>query len=270
MKIVTVIQARSGSSRLPGKVLKFVSGKPLLIIMLERVARAKRIGELVVATTESPADDVIADLCAVNGFQVFRGDEQDLLDRHYQVGRKFGADAVVKIPSDCPLIDPAVIDQTIAAYEDQPDAYDYVSNLHPPTHPDGNDVEVIRFSTLELAWKEAKKDFEREHTTPFFWEQSERFRLLNVAWETGLDYSQSHRFVLDYPEDFAFIEAVFNELYANDPNFGLPEILTLLERKPELRSINQKYLGDAWYKHHLDELKTIDPTRTGACTTGGK
>lgn len=261
LNVVTMIQARSGSSRLPGKILKDIQGKPVLIRMLERVARASRIGQLVVVTTDQPSDDPIEALCEAEGYAVFRGDENDLLDRHFQAARAFDADVAVKIPSDCPLIDPAIIDQVIGVFLLAEGDFDFVSNLHPPTHPDGNDVEVMSRKALEKAWKEAKKDYEREHTTPYFWENPDLFPQKNIVWDTGKDYSLSHRFVLDYAEDFEFISAVFERLLPKNSNFGLPEILDLLDREPALLEINKKYCGVAWYKDHLDDLKTIDPTK---------
>ncbi|MDH7606129.1 MAG: NTP transferase domain-containing protein, partial [Melioribacter sp.] len=153
MKIVTVIQARISSTRLPGKVMLPVLGKPLLLRMVERVKQSKFIGELVIATSSNSEDDQIELLCLENNLNCFRGDLTDLLDRHYQAGKIYNADAVVKIPSDCPLIDPHIIDAVIKYYIDNSDKYDYVSNLHPATYPDGNDVEVVSFSALERAWK---------------------------------------------------------------------------------------------------------------------
>lgn len=258
-RVVTVIQARTGSSRLPRKVMLPLLGKPALVCMVERVLAAKLSGTVVVATTTEPADDVIEAVCENEGFACFRGHPTDLLDRHYQAGRAYGAEAVVKIPSDVVLIDPKIIDQVLGYYLATPTAYDYVSNLHPETHPDGNDVEVMSMAALETAWREARRDFEREHTTPFLWENPHRFRLANVTWETGLNYTMSHRWVLDYQEDYALIKAIYERLYPQNPRFGLAEILRLLEREPQLRAINAQHLGVNWYRHHLDELKTITP-----------
>ncbi|MCX7797109.1 MAG: glycosyltransferase family protein [Melioribacter sp.] len=258
MKIVTVIQARMSSTRLPGKVMLPILGKPLLIRMIERVKHSKFIGELVVATSQNPEDDQIELLCLEHNLNCFRGHLTDLLDRHYQVGKLYNADAVVKIPSDCPLIDPQIIDTVLKFYIENSDKYDYVSNLHPATYPDGNDVEVISFYALEKAWKEAKKDFEREHTTPYIWENPDKFRIGNVVWETGLDYSTTHRWTIDFEEDYIFIKRVYEELYEKDYPFGIYDILSLINQKPEIYEINKKYLGKYWYENYLDELKNID------------
>lgn len=258
MKLAVVIQARMGSTRLPDKIMKPLAGEPALLRMLQRVAAAKTPFELIVATTTDDADQPIRDLCEDNGFHWYNGHPTDCLDRHVQAARSLDADAVVKIPSDCPLIDPEVIDQVLGYFSSHAGEVDFVSNLHPPTHPDGNDVEVMPLSVLEVAWREAKKSFEREHTTPFIWDQPERFRCVNIEWSTGLDYSKSHRFVLDYPEDYEFISAVYDALYSDDrPVFSLADILALLERQPELRAINAMHADYQWYNSHADELKTL-------------
>jgi len=259
-KIVTVIQARTGSSRLPGKVTKEIQGKSLLMRQVERVQASALKGTVVVATTFDHEDDIIARICKDNRILCYRGSTLDLLDRHYQAAKWLEADAVVKIPSDCPLIDPQVIDRVLQYYLDSD--FEYVSNLHPATYPDGNDVEVMNFKTLEIAWKEATKDFEREHTTPYIWEHPEKFSVGNVVWETGLDYSMSHRFTIDYAEDFIFIKTIYECLYPVKHNFGLQDILNLLKANPKITSINEKYAGVNWYRNHINELKTVTADQT--------
>jgi spore coat polysaccharide biosynthesis protein SpsF len=199
--ILTVVQARMGSSRLPGKVLFPILGRPLLERMLERVSMARQTGLVVVATTTAPEDNAIEELCAQIKVPCFRGHPTDLLDRHYQAAKFYSAGLVVKIPSDVPLIDPVIIDRVIGEFLNSSTSYHYGGNLHPGTYPDGNDVEIMTSDALEIAWNRADREFEREHTTPFIWERPEEFRCLNVAWESGLDYSMSHRFTIDYPED---------------------------------------------------------------------
>jgi spore coat polysaccharide biosynthesis protein SpsF len=261
-KVLTVVQARMGSSRLPGKILLPLAGQPLLVRMVERVQRALLAGTVVVATPTDAADDAVAECCAAHGLACFRGNALDLLDRHYQAARQFGADVVLKIPSDCPLIDPFVIDEVVKFYFDFAERFDFVSNLHPATFPDGNDVEVMPFAALETAWREAKRPLEREHTTPFFWENPDRFRLGNVTWDTGLDYSMSHRWTIDYPEDYQFISAVYNALYPSKPDFSLDDILRLLGQRPDIAQLNAHLAGVNWYRNHLDELKTVAPSQT--------
>ena len=228
--------------------------------MLERVNNAALKGCLVVATTIEPEDDAIEKLCADNHILCFRGSKDDLLCRHYQAALWQQADAVVKIPSDCPLIDPKVIDKVLGYFLEND--FDFVSNMHPASYPDGNDVEVMTLKTVETAWKEASKPLEREHTTPYIWEHPDKFKIGNVPWEAGLDYSMSHRWTLDYPEDFDFIKIVYEQLYPSNPRFGLQDILDLTRLNPSIFSINSKYAGVNWYRNHLDELKTINPAQT--------
>lgn len=230
--------------------------------MFERVAASKMCGKIVIATTTDKSDDVVENLCNKFNMICFRGHPTDLLDRHYQAAKLFSADAVVKIPSDCPLIDKSVIDKVLNYYMENLNYFDYVSNLHPPTYPDGNDVEIMSFKALSDAWENANRELEREHTTPYFWENPDKFRIGNVIWETGLDYSMSHRFTIDYEKDYNFIKQVYDELYSVNPIFTLNDILDLLDRKPEIKKINEEYCGVNWYRNHLDELKTITPNQT--------
>lgn len=259
-RVLTVVQARTGSTRLPGKVLRPILGRPVLSLMLERVMRAASAGTVVIATTLEAEDDAIVELAEQSGWPSFRGSTDDVLDRHYRAAVRHGADYVVKIPSDCPLIDPAIIDLVVGtAVESEAD---FVSNLHPQSWPDGNDVEVMTMPALETAWREATRPLEREHTTPFLWEQPERFRVMNVGWHR--DLSKSHRWVLDYPEDLEFVRAVFEMLYPAQPQFGTEDVLRLLESHPEVHELNAHLAGVNWYRHHLDELTTVsrDDTRS--------
>jgi spore coat polysaccharide biosynthesis protein SpsF len=261
-----VIQARMGSTRFPGKVLLDLGGLPLIGRMVERIERVKTPARIVVAATTDSIDDALVDVCQAAGIQVFRGHPTDLLDRHYQAAVEYNAEVIAKVPSDCPLIDPDVIDAVFRRFFS--DDCDYASNLHPATYPDGNDVEVMSRAALEEAWCEAVLPMDREHTTPFIWERPERFRIANVTLETGpdgaseRDYSMSHRWTLDYPEDYELIRRIHEELSPANPAFGLYDILALLERKPELMEINTRYAGVNWYRHHLDELRTVTPAMT--------
>lgn len=260
--IVIVVQARMSSSRLPGKVLLPILGKSLLTRMIERLQMIKHKALVVIATSEEKADDVIAEEAGKIDIPCYRGSLNNLLDRHYQAAKKYNAAIVLKIPSDCPLIDPRIIDQVLDFYFDHPGAYDYVSNLHPATFPDGNDVEIMTMDCIESVWKEAERPLELEHTTPYIWENQEKFSIGNVTWDTGKDYSMSHRFTIDYEADYLFIKRVFEELYPAKPDFSCEDIVSLLERKPEVYDINAEYAGVNWYRNHLDELKTISAAQT--------
>jgi len=262
LNIITVIQSRMGSTRLPGKVMMPLAGKPLLYRMHERVAASELSGNIIIATTKEETDVPIIELCEENNLNYYRGHSTDLLERHYKAAKIFNADVVVKIPSDCPLIDPNIIDKVIKYCIKNFPKYDFVSNLHPATYPDGNDVEVMTMKAIEDAGQNAKLPLEREHTTPFLWENPDKFRIGNVIWETGLDFSMTHRFTIDYKEDYDFIKTVYDELYSENNMFKLDDILNLLDDKPEIKRINEKYAGVNWYRNHLNELKTIDPGQT--------
>ena len=262
IKIITVIQARLGSTRLPRKVMLPLAGKPLLLRMTERVLASPLSGQVVIATTTNTEDDEIYNLCISNNLDVFRGNPEDLLDRHYKAALKYNADAVVKIPSDCPLIDPKIISKVINFFLDNSDQFDFVSNLHPASYPDGNDIEIMKIDSLKNAWENAKKNMEREHTTPYIWENPDKYRIGNLLWETGMDYSMSLRFTIDYLEDYLFIKQIYDELYEQNNLFSLKDILKLLEDKPEIKKINEKYNGVNWYRDHLNELKTISAEQT--------
>jgi spore coat polysaccharide biosynthesis protein SpsF len=260
MRAIVVVQARRGSTRLPGKVLLPLGGRPMLERMLERLAAARRPDAVVVATTTDTADDAIAAVAGSAGFACYRGHPTDLLDRHYQAARLARADVVLKVPSDCPLIDPAVVDRVLDAHLAATGRADYTSNLHPESYPDGSDVEVMTIDALAMAWREATQPHEREHTTPFFWDQPSRFALQNVAWETGRDVSRSHRVVVDYEEDLAVIQAVHDALWRRErPVFPVGEIVSWLDAHPEVRRINARHFGVQWYRHHLRDLRTLAP-----------
>lgn len=262
-RLLVVVQARMGSTRLPGKVLLPIGGASLLQRMIERLDACETAFDLVVATTVDAADDAIVGACDRLEIPVFRGHPTDLLDRHVQAARAFGADVVVKIPSDCPLIDPRVVDQVIGFYIDRRRHYDFVSNLHPQSWPDGNDVEVVSLGALELAHREATAAHEREHTTPYLWDHPERFRIGNVAWSSGRDCSKTHRLTVDWPEDLALVDAVFSALHRDGaPPFSVESIVEFLDDNPTLHAINARFAGVNWYRHHLDALATVGANDT--------
>jgi spore coat polysaccharide biosynthesis protein SpsF len=264
MRLVVIVQARVGSSRLPGKVLLEAAGKPLLVHLLERILAASSAFRLVVATTTAPADDAIASLCAGLGVDVYRGDPTDLLDRHYRAALAAGADAVAKIPSDCILIDPGAIDTVIGHFLEHEGRFDYVSNLHPPTWPDGNDVEAFTIAALEEAWRNARGRNEREHTTPYFLRHPERFRIANVRWASGLDLSATHRFVLDYEEDYRLIRSILEALSKPGTVCSLDEILSFLDKQPDLLAVNERWLGDCWQLREAPEhSRSLAPSAPG-------
>jgi spore coat polysaccharide biosynthesis protein SpsF len=257
VKTLVVIQASTGSIRLPGKVLLPLAGAPMLQRMIERVAAAETPISITVAATASPADDPIVEIARRAGVDCFRGHPTDLLDRHYRAAIAARADVVVKIPSNCPLIDPRVIDRVLGVFHEEPGHYDFVSNLHPPTYPEGNDVEVMTTDALGQAFREARSALDREHTTPFLWEHPERFRTGSVVWEKGRDYSMLHRFTLDYPGDYAFVRAVYDRLWTPQrPLFALDDILALLVARPAIFALNHEHAGVSRYLRDLGEPRS--------------
>jgi spore coat polysaccharide biosynthesis protein SpsF len=261
VKTLVVVQARMGSSRLPGKVMLPLAGRPLLERLLQRLLAAQFPFQVCVATSTSAEDEPIRSLCRRLAVPVVSGHPTDLLARHLLAGRTFGADVVAKIPSDCPLIDPGVVDTVFARFAEGQGAYDLVTNLNPPSWPDGNDVEILPMRVLELAGEEATQKFEREHTTPFVWDHPERFRIENVSWGHGRDLSKSHRFTIDYPEDYELISRVYDELCSDArPVFSLSQILALLAAEPALMHLNARFTGQSW---HLAELANLQNVQLG-------
>lgn len=256
MRIIAIIQTRMASTRLPGKVLMKAVGKTFLELLLERVKHSKHIKETIIATTTNPKDDVLFDFCKQKNILVFRGSENDVLDRYYQTAKEFNADLIVRITSDCPLTDMHIVDRVIDTF--LKGNYDYVSNIAPPTYPDGLDVYIFSFKALENAWKETKytenpqtqseKDdnYRREHVTPYFWQNPKTFKVGNVSQKE--DLSQKHRWTLDYEEDYQFIKRVFEELYKEGQTFYMEDILKLVKEKPEVYALNANRVQNNSFK----------------------
>ena len=261
-KIIIVIQARMSSTRLPGKVMLPLAGKTLLARLVERLQMISYPANLLIATSENEQDDLIVKEAELLNVKWFRGSEHNLLQRHYEAAKMLSAAYVLKIPSDCPLIDPAAVDQALGYFFRTGNKFDYVSNLHPATWPDGNDVEIMTMDCLQKTFKNASRQFELEHTTPYIWENPDKFSIGNVLWSRGLDYSMSHRFTIDYAEDYEFIKTVFESLYPLKHNFNCDDILELLAARPDIMAINTNYAGVNWYRNHLTELRTVVPAQT--------
>lgn len=238
MKIVTIIQARMGSTRLPGKVLEDLAGEPMLGRVVRRAQRATLVHETVVATTDLRRDDLIETFCRERGWPIFRGSQDDVLDRYRECAAAYGADAVVRITSDCPFIDPTVIDLVIGRFLDAQPGIHYASNVFPTrTYPRGLDVEVIRRDALETAWTDDSDPALREHVTPFIHRNPDRFAVLSVLHPA--DYSDC-RWTVDTPEDLAFARRVYDSLSGDE--FGWCEVLALLGTHPEWADINRHIL----------------------------
>lgn len=233
MKTVAVIQARTGSSRLPGKVLLPLLGASILTMVMRRVARAQRLGECVVATTVDVSDDPIAHLAAGEGWLLVRGSVDDLLDRYVQVARARGADVVVRITSDCPLIDPAIVDETVAVFEAGDCDY-AATGLEPRTFPRGLDVEVVARAALEQAWRDDRDPAWREHATPYIYRHPELFRLCRVTSDVD---ASAHRWTVDTPEDYELVRRIYEALGRDD--FTWREALAVVEAHPGWMELNR-------------------------------
>lgn len=235
MKIVIIVQARMTSTRLPGKVLKMVLGKSLLEYQIERLRRVKLAHEIVIATTTNAADEPIVELCDRLSLSYFRGSEQDVLARYHEAAKLHQADGVVRVTSDCPLIDPQVIDKVIQFYMNHQGEYDYVSNCLERSYPRGMDTEVFSFQALQQAFLEATAPPEREHVTPFIYRQPERYRLAQVVYFQNQSH---HRWTVDTPEDFELIKRIIEALDPKFPEFTLEDCLNLLEQHSDWSIIN--------------------------------
>jgi len=236
MNVVAIVQARMGSTRLPGKVLMDLGGKPVLARVVSRLRRCSRLSEIVVATTTSQPDDSIVRECQRLNAQCFRGSELDVLDRYYHAALVGNADAVVRITSDCPLIDPELVDKTVEQFCQE--RADYASNCSPRTFPRGLDTEVFTMEVLSKAWREAREPYEREHVTPFLYLGSEKFKL---AFLTGsIDYSH-YRWTLDTVEDFELLNAIYS-YFDGKGDFGWEAVIQLMQQQPQLSVLNAHIL----------------------------
>ena len=234
--VVAIVQARLGSTRLPGKALEEIVGRPMLAHVLARTAAVPGIDRVVLATTVKPEDDALADLARSVGIACVRGSVEDVLDRFHSTLLAYPADAILRVTGDCPLLDPLVVRRVLDAYVRSGGMVDYVSNVNPPTYPDGLDTEIFSRHALERAWREAWLPSDREHVTTYIRDRPVQFRVANVATHEDLS---AHRWVVDTEADLAFVRQVYTLL---DPLgariFGMAEVLELLGRRPELRSLN--------------------------------
>lgn len=232
MKTVAIVQARMGSTRFPGKVMKPVLGIPLIELLLGRLGKAAEVDHIVVATSDDPRNESLVRHVRSLDYEVYRGSEQDVLDRYYQAAIHARADIVVRITGDCPLVDPQLVDGAVAAFKAA--GVDYACNCDPPTYPDGLDIEVFSFDALKRAWAEATRTPEREHVTPYI-RESGRFRTLPLTNTVDLS---AERWTVDEPADFQVVQAVF-EYFHPRRDFSWQEVLRLLASQPQLFAANR-------------------------------
>lgn len=243
--ITAIIQARIGSARLPGKVLLPLGDTTVLGSTVRQVRQAKKIGEILVATSDQQDDDPIAEECVRLGVSVFRGSLDDVLDRYYSAARKFGAEDICRVTADCPLIDPEIIDRVATEYEKE--RCDYISTGRiSSTFPDGMDTEIFSFTALERASREATLPSEREHVTPYIWKHPELFKISEVQNDTDLS---ALRLTLDEPADYE----VLKEIVAEVRPLSMNAIVKYLEAHPEIAAINQTIGRDEGYAQSLKE-----------------
>lgn len=235
MNTVAIIQARMGSTRFPRKVMKPITGVPMIGLLIERLRRAQLLDQIILATSTDPSNDPLVEYIEEEGYPVFRGSEQDVLDRYFHAAKQVDADVVVRVTGDCPLIDPDVVDTVIRARELE--QVDYASNVMPPTFPNGLDVEVFHFNVLEEAWREAKSSHEREHVTPYI-RKSRKFTHHTVSHSEDLS---AGRWVIDEPEDLQVVQMVFEHFYPRR-DFGWLEVLALSKAWPERFMANQHHI----------------------------
>ena len=248
MNKVAIIQVRTASTRLPNKCILRIRGKAAIEHIIERVEAANLVDNICVGTTNLPVDDVIATLLSKKNITVYRGSENDVLDRFYQAAKIMRADVICRITADDLLKDPVVIDKIMQEFLNG--SYDYVSNTITPTYPDGLDIEIFSFSALERAWKCAKLPSEREHVTPYIWKNPSKFKIFNVAYCEDLSHM---RWTLDRPEDWVFVQQVYEHLYEEGKIFLMEDVLNLLKDKPYLEKYNNQIVKNEGYIKSIKE-----------------
>ncbi len=246
-KITAIIQARLGSSRLPGKTLMMIRGETLLGHLVKRVGISRYVSEIIIATTTEDRDDAIAEFAREKGLKCYRGSEDDVLDRFYQTAIMFGLETIVRVTPDCPMLDPRITDQVIEKF--LTGEYEYVSNVLTPTYPDGLDTEVFSFESLERAWQEAKLPSEREHVTAYIVKHPELFKLCNVK-KDGDDLSWM-RWTVDTQKDYEFVSLIFEKLAGTRDIYYMEDVLRVLKENPEFMEINKEIKRNEGYRLSL-------------------
>ena len=244
-----IVQARMGSSRLPGKVMMKLDGKnPMVYYVIKQLQNCKLLDAVVIATTNLPEDDTLANFVKDMGISLFRGNPNDVLDRYYQCAKEFSFSDIVRITSDNPLIDPTIVDLVISKYLEG--EFSYVTNFYPRTFPQGTETEVFSFRNLEDVWKNAKKPSEREHVTPFIYNNPNKFKIFNVSNPENLS---NLRWTVDTENDFNLVEKILKKI-KNRPVL-MKDILELFKQQPNLIKINENYIMNEGYLKSLNDEK---------------
>jgi len=239
-RIICIVQARTGSKRLPKKILLPVLGKSLFEHMLSRLKKIDNIDQLCLATTFKKEDDIICRIAKKNKVLVFRGNNKNVLKRFYDCAKKNKSDIIIRVTGDCPLIDIKYINELIDIYSKY--KFDYMSNLNFNYLPEGFNSEIFSFSSLKKTFKLAKSKFDREHVTSFMWSNPDLFNFFHYKVNKESNFLKNVRLTIDYPEDFIVIKKVFENLYIKKPYFSLNDIFAYLQKNKSLLKINNKYI----------------------------
>lgn len=243
MKVVAIIQARCGSTRFPNKVFAQICNHPLIWHVVNRLRFANTIDEIVLATTTNPIDDKLYEWAQENDVSVFRGSENDVLNRYYEAARFCNADVVVRITADDPFKEPQVIDKAVRKLLDE--GADFVCNNFPPSYPEGLDVEVFTFKSLEIEEKNCISDYEREHVTQYFYHNPDNFKMFNIS---HTEDCSNLRWTIDTDTDFNMVLKVYADLYKDDDIFHMNEIIEYLKKNPEVAAMNSEVARSAMYQ----------------------
>jgi spore coat polysaccharide biosynthesis protein SpsF len=238
MKIGIIIQARMGSSRFPGKILKKINNISLLELQYRRLINSKKTNKIIIATSNKAIDNCIEELCIELDIPCFRGSENNVLDRYYQAAKSYDIDTIIRSNGDCPFIDFAEIDKLIEIWESNYPKYDYISNILEETFPLGMHIEIFTICALKKALNENLSKEDLEHVTPYLYRNPEKFNLLSVRNKEDLS---NYRWTIDYPEDLKFVEEIYKRLGTDNSLFSMKDIINLLQVEPELTKINSKY-----------------------------
>lgn len=236
--IAAVIQARMGSTRLPGKIMKELSGRCILWHVAKRALSADKVDQVIVATTTNPEDDAVEEFCQKNNFLFYRGSNENVLERYYEAAKRFGVEVIVRVTSDCPLIDPSIISLCVEAFKKS--GCDYVSNVvpGPRTFPRGLDAEVFSFGALENAYKNASEAHEKEHVTPYIWKNKNGEFKLGETITASAEYARNYRLTIDYSEDFELIKRIYQEFYSPDKIIDVKDAIGFLDKNSDIAKIN--------------------------------
>lgn len=235
IKVAAIIQARRGSTRLPDKVFLELSNKPLLEHVVFRLKKSNFLDEVIIATTNLSKDNLIEIWAYSNKINVFRGSENNVLERYYEAAKKFNVDVIVRITADDPFKDYRLVDEAVSILIEN--KLDFVCNNNPVSFPEGLDVEVLTFNALEVSYNNAVSDFDKEHVTQYIHKNKGKFNIANIQNDKDLSF---YRWTLDTIEDYKFAQKIYSELYKEGEVFLREEIFDLLERSPSIMELNNK------------------------------